>query len=377
MVMPPRLAKRRGGNHRWLAIPLVLTMLVLLVDASLHARSNNQQVALSADIWLDRALPQIAASTEQGVELSDIMTGKLPQGARAAVAQLAEVARAAGSTYKAVAKQDAPSSLATSSGLLLACLYARQQGAELMAGAARSLVDRGKKEVRGAEGEMATAIADFQLGDSSYALFASRVPGPSRMPPSRWVPTGGALSPSTYEAFAVRLAGAPSRSAPHQLVIDAISTQPVALSTQGNYQVLPPSASLGVTVVVSNTGTSGEKGVTVSASLSAARGGGDERRSARVDIPAGTATTVELSGLAIKSSTPSIIEVSAIEPQGEPGSASRSLDVETAGNNFDATTTTAPASTSTTLSGLTGLSGLTSVPGPTTAAVTTTTVGAG
>ncbi|MGH9105263.1 MAG: hypothetical protein ACRDZX_05385, partial [Acidimicrobiales bacterium] len=70
MAMPPRSLRRRGGSPRWLAVPLVLTILVLLVDASMHARSPKPQATLNGQAWVDKVLPDIAASTAQGREVA-------------------------------------------------------------------------------------------------------------------------------------------------------------------------------------------------------------------------------------------------------------------------------------------------------------------
>ena len=80
--MPPRPLRRRGGSQRWLLIPFVLTMLVLLVDASMHARSSGPETTMDNQAWVDTVLPYIAESTVQGREIAQISSDRLADGSR-------------------------------------------------------------------------------------------------------------------------------------------------------------------------------------------------------------------------------------------------------------------------------------------------------
>ena len=55
--MPPRSLRRRGGSQRWLVVPFALAILVLLVDASMHARSPKLATTVSTQAWVDKILP--------------------------------------------------------------------------------------------------------------------------------------------------------------------------------------------------------------------------------------------------------------------------------------------------------------------------------
>ena len=85
--MPPRPLRRRGGSQRWLIIPFVLTMLVLLVDASMHARSSGPETTMNSQAWVDTVLPYIAESTVQGREIAQISSDRLTDGSAAAAGQ--------------------------------------------------------------------------------------------------------------------------------------------------------------------------------------------------------------------------------------------------------------------------------------------------
>jgi hypothetical protein len=77
MAMPPRSSRTRGGSQRWLIIPFVLTILVLLIDASMHARSSQPESTINSQAWVDKVLPDIAASSSQGLEIANISSEKL------------------------------------------------------------------------------------------------------------------------------------------------------------------------------------------------------------------------------------------------------------------------------------------------------------
>ncbi len=137
--MPPRSLSRRGGSQRWLLIPLVLTMLVLLVDASMHARSGQPEATMTSDAWVDRVLPEITQSSAQGREIAHLSSARLTSNSDIVSNEITKIAAAAAATYEAVAGYEAPSQVAPSAGLLDACLEARKAGSAELAAAVRDL----------------------------------------------------------------------------------------------------------------------------------------------------------------------------------------------------------------------------------------------
>src|ERR1039457_3927884 len=144
MAMPPRALRRRGGSQRWLIVPLVLTMIVLLADASMHARSSGPQTRISSQTWVDTVLPDIAESTVQGREIAQISSDRLIGGSGATAGQLTRIAAAAASTYREVASVAPPALVVVAAGLLEACLISRENGATEMAGAVQDLLRGGR-----------------------------------------------------------------------------------------------------------------------------------------------------------------------------------------------------------------------------------------
>jgi hypothetical protein len=348
--MPPRSTKGRGGSQRWLVVPLVLTLVVLLVDASMHARSTRPAATLNNQAWVDKVLPQIALSSAQGSELAQVSSGLVAAGGSSAVAvELSRIAGASASTYKAVAADAAPSGVAPAAGLLQACLAARHEGADEMASAVQHLL--GGDGPPSAVTEMTAAAADFKVGDNAYQLFTADLPKLGvTMPPSVWLTSAAVYEPQALTAFATKLLAGAVRSQPHKLHIDAITTNPPALRVQGNLQILAPASTVSVTAVVANLGQLPENGVKVTATITPAAGVASQQVTVSVDLSPGQADAVQLTGLRLAPSTPTNLEVGALAPNSEPGSAYESVTVEVPGQNFGGvtTTTTTPGTTTTT-----------------------------
>lgn len=252
MAMPPRSQKGRGGSQRWLVVPFVLTLAVVLVDVSMHACSTRPEATLDSQAWVDKVLPAIAQSSAQGNELAQVSSGTIASGGSTAVAsEVTNIAAATASTYKSVVSDVAPSGDAPAAGLLQACLAARQEGAAQMASAVQHVL--GGDRPSSAVTQMMAAVSDFKVGDSAYQLFAKDAPKLGvTMPPSAWTAYAGAYEPTELSSFVTRLLAGVTRSEPHKLHIDAITTSPPALSVQGNLQVLSPATTVSVTAVVAD-----------------------------------------------------------------------------------------------------------------------------
>jgi hypothetical protein len=285
-------------------------------------------------------LPYIVSSTAQGREIAQLSSAALPAGAGAASKQLDTVANAAASTYRSVVATDPSGQVAAVAGLLQACLDARRQGAAEMASAVRALL-RGET-ANAAVAQMTSAVADFEVGDNAYRLFAADMPklGAS-LPSSRWV-SSGSYRPSALLSFADRLLAARPKAPTQPLALDAVSTTPAVLSLQGKVEILAPASSFSVTAVVADTGLTPLRGVRVTAVVAPARGSSPQHVSATVDLAPGQATAVTVHGLQPPLSTPATLTVSATTT-----SATTTSATTTSATTTSATTTTAPSATTT------------------------------
>ena len=314
----------------------------------MHARSPKPEATLSSQAWVDKVLPEIAQSSAQGSELAQVSSGVVAPGGSSAIAnELSGIAGATVSTYRAVVADAAPPEVAPSAGLLQACLAAREQGAAGMASAVEHLL--GGDGPSSAMTQMTSAVSDFKVSDSAYQLFTRDLPKLGvTMPASAWFTSAGSYQPQQLSAFATRLLAGVTRSQPHKLHIDAITTDPPALRVQGNVQVLSPASTVAVTAVVADLGLSAEQGVQVTATISPALGSASQHVTVSVNLSPGQADAVQLKGLHLALSTPTNLTIGALEPGGEPGSAYKSVTVEVPGPNFGGTTTSTTAHSATT-----------------------------
>lgn len=350
--MPPRSLRpgpmgRRGASPRWLVVPLAITVLVLLLDASMHARNPKPAQALSAQAWVDRVLPLVTASSAQGRQLDKLATSPLNVNAQTVARELAGIARAAASADKAAASLAPPPQVAAANGLLEAALSARAQGAAQMASAANELMVDGREASSSADKDMAGAAGDFEVGDRAYRLFAAALPELRvQMPPSQWDANPSAFGAVNLAAFSRRVLAVKAAAPAHLLAIDAVTTTPPALSVQADTEVLSPASSLSVTVVVADTSRAPESAVAVAATITPAKGSASQRVSATVDLAAGEAYALTLSGLQIVPSTQTTLTVTVQGPGGAAASASRALKVEVPGPSFSGVSTSSTTSTS-------------------------------
>jgi hypothetical protein len=300
MALVSRSVRRGGTGRRWLIIGIVITLFVLLIDASLHSRSPGPGNQLATGAWVDRALPLVTTSTAQGQELAAVWSDGLHLPAAALSSQVAQVASGAASAYRQAAALRPPDNLAGAAGLLDASLLARSEAAAA-ARAALAPILAGDPSAAGAKGSAAalamikTAGQDLQIGDQAYGLFLHSLPPVGvTIPDSAWGADLSPYQPGQAQVFLISLQNAMSAVPVHQVRIDSITTSPGLVASRGNVQVLPDSPALAVTVVLSDTGNQAEKDLTVTAAITSGRAFSSVRDF--VDLSAGQSRTVQNMG---------------------------------------------------------------------------------
>jgi hypothetical protein len=344
MVMSSRSPRSHRGTLRWLLLPVLVTLVLLVLDAAFHARSTKAGANLGSEAWVDRVLPEIAQSSAQGSEVAAINSGQVPAGPPAVSSELSGIASAAAATYTAVVTNPAPSELARAADQLQACLSARKAGTAQMAAAVQSLLDGDANS--SFVTEMLSAASEFKAGDNAYRQFAMEFPKLGvTLPASAWPAITTAYRPTTLATLASKLLAGVTLAPQHQLAIDAITTNPPALRVQSGIQILSPTGALSVIVVIGNNGQSQEKGIQVTATITPSAGGNSQQVTKRVDLSEGQADAVLLGGLRVVPSAPTTLTVGALEPNSEPGSAYQSVTIVVPGPGFTGVspTTTQPS----------------------------------
>ncbi len=274
MALVSRSARRGGVGRRWLLIGVVITLFVLLIDAALQSRSPGPDKELATGAWIDRVVPLVTVSTEEGQQLATIWTNAVQTPPSSVSAQLNQIATGAANAYQQAAALRPPAGLSGAAGLLDACLLARSEAASTLRGGLGPVLQGGSGSTASAPGSPAltaiqTAGEDLRISDQAYHLFASSLPHGVSLPASAW-----AANPSPYQAgpaqtFLTTLQSAMSAVPVHEIKIESIATGPAPVSTQGSVLVLPASAGMSVTVVLADLGNQQEKDLTVTAAISA------------------------------------------------------------------------------------------------------------
>lgn len=268
---------RRGAGTRWLIIGVVITLLVLLIDASLHSRSTAPGQQLAAGAWVDRVLPVISESNTDGSRLKQLWSGALTMKAPAVSAEIDQLAAGAQNSYRTVVSLRPPAQLAGAAGLLEASLLARSQAMVSLKGVFQQVLSQ-----PGLPGDAVSSVQtagdDLQVSDQAYRLFVSSLPHLGvNMPPSAWLSDLGPYQPSSAQVFLASLHNAGTSTPVHQLTIYALSTTPSPVGNQGGVQVLPDAKAITVTIVVADTGNRNESNLTVTATISPASGASSAR----------------------------------------------------------------------------------------------------
>lgn len=282
---------RRGAGARWLFVGIVITLVVLLVDASLHSRSPGPGQQLAAGAWVDRVLPVIATSNTEGVQLDQLWANGLTMKPAEVTALVDQVASGASTAYKQVVALRPPPNLAGSAGLLEACLLARSQASSLIQGAIAQTLSSVTPLGDNAS-QLQTAGNDLQVADQAYRLFSSTIPKVGvTMPESQWLGSNGPYQPQTAQVFLASLHSSASSTPLHEVSVYAVTTTPSPVSGQGSVEVLPDARAITVTIVVADTGNQPERNLTVTASISPSSGAASAKDF--VDLVPGQAHTIE------------------------------------------------------------------------------------
>jgi hypothetical protein len=259
---------RRAGGSRLLVFALVITLVVLLIDASIKSRSPAPTRQLSDQAWVDQALPLIRASTEQGQQISTVRTTGLSMSAEAIATQVNQTAAASAATYQQARKLVAPSDLESASGLLDACLLVREKSAAAVARALVSTLSGPATPSAAASTALADAAQKFQVGDQVYQLFTQSLPGVGvTMPSSEWDVNADLYQTPQLAVYLAALRSSKNLDPVHRVEVQAVSTTPPAESLVGGVQVLPVADSVTVDIVVANVGNQVENDLTVTAGI--------------------------------------------------------------------------------------------------------------
>lgn len=279
MALAGRSSRRSVTGVRWLAVGVVATLVILLVDASLHSRSTGPGQQLAAGTWVDRILPIITTSNVEGRVIAGIWANGLSMPASQIAGQLEQMATGSTEAYDTVVKLRPPADLGGPAGLLEACLYSRKKAAVELQSAFAQVLGAAAPGAKPAATDPAAAVQsiaaagnDIQVGDQTYSLFSQSVPAAVgvKMPPSAWFTDPSAYQPQTAGVFLTSLQNAVNPAPVHQVKVYSVATDPSPVSRHGATQILPDASAITVTIVVADVGNQPENNLTIVAAISPA-----------------------------------------------------------------------------------------------------------
>lgn len=334
---------------------MLATLVVLLIDASMKSRSTGPVKELAAQAWMDRALPLIRASTEQGQQIESLASDGLTMTAAAITAQADRTAAAARRTYAQAVKLNPPVTVSTAAGLLDAALLVRSQAAstvaKVMVGTLSGPATAAAASASSAS--LAASASSFSFADKAYVLFTKNLPHLGvTPPPSVWAANPALFQNPRLTTYLQALRNAINLTPVHQLQVVSLATNPGAESLDGKVQVLPLQSAISVAVVVGNTGNQVEKNLTVTASISPAVKAPSAREYI-TSLAAGGDQALTIGSLYPLAGTPVVLTVTVSgSTRGlAPATQTLTFEMPKAGQTIPTTTTTTtlpPASTTTT-----------------------------
>lgn len=308
MALSPR---RRGRRRpRWLLVGIVATAVVLAANAAFSG-SESPSRRLAQLAYLDEVRPHIDRSTSQGAAVDEVRRDAVGLGAQGVTRRLARVAREADDVLAAVRATEPPGPLETPHSILVATVAIRARVAAAVEDGMRRAFAEGPVEP--AVDALVEAGEEMLAADRTYAVFMDAIPRPAGVttplvPASSWTSDPALWTRPELAAFVTSIRSAATPTPVHDVGVLTVTTEPVAVGTEGNAAVLPLVRTLRLDVVVANTGNAAEKAVPVVATLIGPAGEVDTARDF-VDLAPGQRRSVPLGGLRPVPGGPSTLTV--------------------------------------------------------------------
>ena len=328
----------------------MLTLVVVLIDASVKSRSQTPVRQLSGQAWVDHVLPVVTSSDAVARELQSLRADPTSLSAAQLRVELTSMTKTTRHNYESVMHLGVPTSLTGPATLLQTCLNLRSQATATFAGtiSGQLAAPAGSSTSQAAQ-TLTSAVRQLEVADSACKLFASRWPkadGPVRA--DAWVTDASQYSAAKLQVWLASLRSKISLTPVHAISIVALSTTPSPLRVGGGTETLPASP-LNVAVVLGNTGNQVESNLTVKATLSAATTPSGATASGAVPtLDPGSDTTVQLGPLQPKTGVTVTLTVT-VNPGGAAAHpVTRAINFEMPSPTSSSTTVTVPSTITTT-----------------------------
>lgn len=299
--------------HRILALVVVAVLVALGLTLADQTQRQSRPYDRAVDLGFTALMRPLASqSATTGKELAALLVAAPSDSRPVVLAEVGALAAQAAETASAATAAVPPAPPGMVGAACEQAMAERHQAADSVVHAVDEAL--GGSSGEGAEPEAVVAqsmrLAGAQARDADAAWASCRrslrrAPGHARLPASSWASSSGTWSQATMAAEAVAIATSSSLAPAPGLSITGVDTTPPALALSGGstYE-LSAADSLGVQVIVTNTGNVSLRQVTVSVAAQAMPGSSPTSRlRATLDIPAQTARAVRLRGLRVTPGT--------------------------------------------------------------------------
>jgi hypothetical protein len=290
--------RRRRRRPRWLVLVVLALLSFVVIRGMASSGSDARSRRLAEQVYLDEMRATIERSTQQGADLAAVRRDAAKLGRDGVTRRLGQLQRDTATVLREVDAANPPASLANAHTLLVSTMFIRSRSAASLATTLPAALSAERADL---VAEMAAVGDDLATADRAFAVFRRSLAPPGRkpaasLPPSRWVPNPGAWSAGELRALLSTLRATASLAPIHDVAVIVVTTDPAAVGKQDDADVLPPSRTLRLEVVVANVGNETEKQVPVIAAVTTASGAADTARQF-VDLAPGQRLTVTLGGL--------------------------------------------------------------------------------
>jgi hypothetical protein len=310
MALSGRRPRRR--RRRWIVLGLVLTVLVLAVDAAVSSRSPGQAREQETQAYLDAVRPLIERSNEQGADVNDVKTNAIQLGRDGIGRRMERVSREAKALVRDARRIDPPDQLRDANDLFVATFAIRAKAADTLRAAMTLALgtDAPEPAVTG----LVDGGKDMGASDRAYDLFAASLPKQEQPPPeSHWLTSDEEWSEPVVASLVATLRSSQVLSPVHDLAVALVLVEPASVGVENELKVLPLAKNLRLQIIVTNNGNEAEKHTTVSATVAPAAIGPSDIARDFVDLTPGQRRTVVLGTLRPPTNTPFTLTVR-IEP---------------------------------------------------------------
>ena len=300
---------------------VLLSLVVLLVNAAVSARSKGPSQRLAELAYLDEVRPSVERSTELGAALRQVRTDASKLGRDGVNRRLDRVQETAESALRAVRGTEPPATLETQHSLLVATLAVRARATTTVRSALVQAL--GTEPPAAAIDALVGAGQDIAAADRTYDVFLSGMPKAEGaetgvMPPSRWAENEFEWDRAELTVFVNSLRSSSTLAPVHELALILVTTDPSPVGSEAGSLVLPGLSTLRLQIVVANSGNETEKRVPVVATVTPAPGAGDPDTARDfVDLLPGQRQALTLGGLRVPPGGPSTLSVTIGPVEGE------------------------------------------------------------